>query len=92
MPVSSKKPKEYKILEQDYIDRKITFDEYKTKKSEITEILQIDSIYRFKDMTRWANITRMRKVSILRLNFGGTIGKIDGKYMNDISRKINLEF
>lgn len=43
-------------------------------------------------MTRWANITRMRKVSILRLNFNGTIGKVDGKYLGKINEKIRLEF
>lgn len=47
---------------------------------------------RFKNMTRWANITRMKKVSILRLNFNGTIGKIDGKYLSIINEKIGLEF
>ncbi len=62
------------------------------EKSKITEVVQIDSIYRFKDMTRWANITRMKKVSILRLNFNGTIGKIDGKYLSIINEKIRLEF
>jgi len=92
LPVSSKKPKEYVKIEQDYKDRKITFEESKKKKNEITEIVQLDSIYRFKNMIRWANITRIRKVSILRLNFNGTIGKVEGKYMNDISKKISLEF
>ena len=43
-------------------------------------------------MTRWANITRIRKVSILRLNFSGTIGRIDGEYINTISSKISKEF
>lgn len=92
LPISSKKPKEYKKIEQDYKERKITFKEFKNKKSEITEIVQLNSIYRFKDMIRWVNITRMRKISILRLNFKGSIGKIDGKYMNEISEKISLEF
>lgn len=34
----------------------------------------------------------MKKVSILRLNFSGTIGTLDGKYMDSISNKICLEF
>ncbi len=34
-----------------------------------------------------ANITRMKKVSILRLNFNGTIGKVDGKYLSTINEK-----
>lgn len=92
LPISSKKPKRYAIIEQEYIDKKITFEEYKKKKREIKEIIEIKWIYKFKDMIRWANITRMRKVSILRLNFSGTIGKIDGKYMDEISKKIRLEF
>lgn len=92
LPISSQKPKEYRKLEQDYNDKKITLEECEKKKKQIIEIVQIDSIYRFKDMVRWANITRMRKVSILRLNFNGTIGKIDGKYLNIITKKIGLEF
>ena len=55
-------------------------------------IVQIDNIYRFKDMIRWANITRMKKVSILRLKFNGTIGKVDGKYLSTINEKIRTEF
>ena len=92
LPVSSKIPKEYIKIEQEYKNGKITFEECEKKKSKITEVIQIDSIYRFKDMIRWANITRMKKVSILRLNFNGTIGKIDGKYLSLINEKIGLEF
>ena len=43
-------------------------------------------------MVRWADITRMKKVSWLRLNFSGTVGKIDGKYITEISKKISKEF
>ena len=89
LPISSKKPKEYKKLEQDYHNKKITLEECEKKKGQITEIVQIDNIYRFKDMIRWANITRMKKVSILRLNFNGTIGKVDGKYLSTINEKIS---
>ena len=92
LPISSKKPKEYKKLEQDYHNKKITLEECEKKKGQITEIVQIDNIYRFKDMIRWANITRMKKVSILRLNFNGTIGKVDGKYLSTINEKIRTEF
>ena len=92
LPISSKKPKEYKKLEQDYHNKKITLEECEKKKGQITEIVQIDNIYRFKDMIRWANITRMKKVSILRLNFNGTIGKVDGKYLSMINEKIRAEF
>lgn len=92
LPVSSKKPKEYMKIEQEYKNGKITFEECEKKKSKITEVVQIDNIYRFKDMIRWANITRMKKVSILRLNFNGTIGKIDGRCLSIINEKIGLEF
>ena len=92
LPISSKKPKEFKKLEQDYLNKKITLEECVRKKGQITEIVQIDNIYRFKDMIRWANITRMKKVSILRLNFNGTIGKVDGKYLSTINEKIRTEF
>ena len=92
LPISSKKPKEYNKLEQDYRNKKITLEECVKKKGQITEIVQIDNIYRFKDMIRWANITRMKKVSILRLNFNGTIGKVDGKYLSMINEKIRTEF
>ena len=92
LPISSKKPKEYKKLEQDYHNKKITLEECEKKKGQITEIIQIDNIYRFKDMIRWTNITRMKKVSILRLNFNGTIGKVDGKYLSTINEKIRTEF
>lgn len=92
LPISSKKPKEYKKLEQDYHNKKITLEECVREKEQITEIVQIDNIYRFKDMIRWANITRMKKVSILRLNFNGTIGKVDGKYLSTINEKIRTEF
>ncbi len=92
LPVSSKRPKEYIKIEQEYKNGKITLEECKKKKTKITEVIQIDNIYRFKDMIRWANITRMKKISILRLNFNGTIGKVDGRYLSIINEKIGLEF
>ena len=92
LPVSSKKPIEYAIIEKDFEDGKISEEECNRRKEKITEIVQLDKIVGFKEMTRWANITRMRKVSILRLNFSGTIGRIDGKYLSIISEKISEEF
>lgn len=92
IPISSKKPIEYVRIEKDLEDGKITLDECKKQKSEITEIIELDNINSFKRMLRWARITRMKKVSILRLNFSGTIGTLDGKYMNSISDKICIEF
>jgi len=92
LPVSSKKPKEYIKIEREYENGKITLQECENRKKQITEVVQIDSIYRFKSMTRWINITRIKKVSILRMDFNGTIGKIDGKYMSNICKNITLEF
>lgn len=92
LPISSKKPKEFVKIEQDYKNGKITLAECEKKKSKITEVVQLDSIYRFKNMIRWINITRMKKVSVLRLDFNGTIGKVDGKYLSIINEKIGLEF
>lgn len=92
LPVSSKKPIEYEKIEKDFEEGKISQEECDKRKDKVTEIVQLDNIIGFKEMTRWANITRMRKVSILRLNFSGTIGRIDGKYINTISSKISKEF
>lgn len=92
VPISSKEPKEFIKIKKEYKNGKITLEECEKRKRQIIEVVQINSIYRFKDMTRWANITRMKKVSILRLNFNGTIGKVDGKYLNIINEKIRLEF
>ena len=44
LPISSKKPKKYIKLEQDYNDEKITLEECEEKKSKITEVIQIDNI------------------------------------------------
>lgn len=92
LPVSSKKPIEYEKIEKILADGKITEKECENKKNKITEIVQLNDINGFKKMIRWANITRIRKVSVLRLNFSGTIGRIDGAYMSEISKKISEEF
>ena len=92
LPVSSKKPKEYKKIEQEYKENKITKEELINREKEVTTIVQLDKIYRFKKMIRWTDITRVRKVSILRVNFSGTVGKVEGRYMNEISTKISKEF
>ena len=92
LPISSKKPIEYIRIEKEFEQGKITIEESKKQKKELTEIIELDKINGFKKMLRWARITRMKKVSILRLNFLGTIGTLDGKYMDNISKKICLEF
>ena len=79
-------------LEKILADGKISEKECEARKNKITEIVQLNDISGFKKMMRWANITRIRKVSLLRLNFSGTIGRIDGEYMNEISKKISEEF
>lgn len=92
VPISSKMPKEYKQIEQDLADGKITEDEAEERKEKVTAVIQLDKIYKLATMTRWADITRIRKVSMLRLNYSGTIGKVDGVYMNKISEKVGKEF
>lgn len=92
LPISSKKPIEYIKIEKALENGKITNEESQKQKNEITEIIELDKINGFKKMLRWARITRMKKVSILRLNFLGTIGTLDGNYMDSISNKICLEF
>ena len=92
LPISSKKPIEYVRIEKDFENGKITQEECEKQKNEITEIMELTNINGFKNMLRWARITRMKKVSILRLNFNGTIGTLDGQDMNTIADKICLEF
>ena len=92
LPISSKKPIEYIRIEEELEHGKITLEESKKQKNELTEIIELDKINGFKKMLRWARITRMKKVSILRLKFSGTIGTLDGNYMDSISKKICLEF
>lgn len=64
----------------------------KSKENDLSEIVIIDKIIGFKEMVRYGNITRMRKVSVLRVNFSGTIGSISDNYLNIISEKIKNEF
>ena len=87
LPLSSKKPKEYIKIEQD-----LSINDIEIAKNNITEIIQFDNIYGFKNITRWANLTRMKKVSVLRINFSGSIGTISGFDLNRISERIKKEF
>ena len=73
-------------------DGKINIEEYKKQINKFTEIIELEKINGFRKMLRWARITRMKKISMLRVNFCGTIGTLDGKDMNNISDKICLEF
>lgn len=91
VPISSKKPPEYVKIEQDLKDKRITEEEYQKQKRDITEIIELSKINGFRSMLRWARITRMKKISILRVNFSGTIGTLDGSDMNAISEKISIE-
>lgn len=91
VPISSKRPSEYINIEKELLDSKITEDECKARKEAITEIIEITNINGFRKMLRWARITRMKKISLLRVNFSGTIGTLDGKDMDIISDKISLE-
>lgn len=91
VPISSKKPAEYVKIEQDLKDKKITEKEYQKRKNDITEIVELSKINGFRNMLRWARITRMEKISMLRVNFSGTIGTLDGRDMDIISEKISIE-
>lgn len=91
VPISSKKPPEYVKIEQDLSDEKITLEESIKRKEEITEIIELKNINGYRKMLRWARIPRMKKMSMLRVNFSGTIGTLDGKDMNIISEKISKE-
>lgn len=91
VPISSKKPPEYVKIEQDLKDKKITEEECKKRKNTITEIMEISKINGFRNMLRWTRITRMKKISMLRINFSGTIGTLDGTDMDMIAEKISIE-
>ena len=92
VPVSSKKPAKYKELEQKVNEGRITQKEYVEEISKITAVIQLDKIFNFKDITRWVDITRIRKVSILRLNFSSNIGNVKGKDIELIAQRIREEF
>ena len=91
VPISSKKPPEYIKLEQDLKNKKISEEEYKERKNAITEIIELSKINGFRNMLRWARITRMKKISMLRVNYSGTIGTLDGTDMDKIAEKISIE-
>lgn len=91
VPISSKKPPEYVKIEHDFKNKKITDDECQKRKDAITEIIELSKINGFRNMLRWARITRMKKISILRANFSGTIGTLDGIDMDTIANKISIE-
>lgn len=91
VPISSKKPPEYIKLEQNLKNKKISEEEYKERKNAITEIIELSKINGFRNMLRWARITRMKKISMLRVNYSGTIGTLDGTDMDKIAEKISIE-
>ena len=91
VPISSKKPPEDLKIEQDLEDKKITEEEFKKRKKDITEIIELPKINGFRNMLRWARITRMKKISMLRVNFSGTIGTLNGSDMDSIAEKISIE-
>lgn len=90
VPISSKKPPEYVKIEQALKDKKITEEECQKRKNNITEIIELSKINGCRNMLRWTRITRMKKISILRVNFFGTIGTLDGSDMNAIAEKISI--
>ncbi len=74
------------------MDNIINLEESNKRKNEITEIVELANINGYRKMIRWARITRMKKSSIFRVNFNGTIGTLDGKDMDAIADKITVEF
>ena len=88
MPLSSKIPIEYRKINA----RKISEQEKMKKKQQITNIIEINHVYGFKALRRWATIMRMRKVSVLRVDFFGSIGSIKGEDMDLLMEKIRKEF
>lgn len=91
VPISSKKPTEYIKLEQDLQNKIISEEKFEERKNDITEIIEFSKINGYRSMLRWARITRMKKLSMLRVNFSGTIGTLDGTDMDKISEKISME-
>ena len=62
------------------------------QKKDKTRTTQVYSkINGFRNMLRWARISRMKKMSRLRVNFSGTIGTLDGSNMDFIAEKISIE-
>ena len=76
---------------QDLKNNVISKEEYEERKKAITEIIELSIINGFRNMLRWARITRMKKISMLRINFSGTIGTLDGTDMDKIAEKISIE-
>lgn len=91
VPISSKQPSGYVKLEEELADNGLSKEEYENKKEEIIEIVELMKINGYQKMQRWARITRMKKVSMLRVNFSGTIGTLEGEDMNIIAEKISLK-
>lgn len=69
----------------------ISEEEFEERKNDITEIIEFSKINGYRSILRWARITRMKKLSMLRVNFSGTIGTLDGTDMDKISEKISME-
>ena len=49
--------------------------------------MRVEKVNGFRKMLIWARITIMKKINMLRVNFLGTIGTLDGKNINNISDK-----
>ena len=52
--------------------------------------VKVDKVYKYEPMTRWANILRIRDISIQRIDFESTIGDVKGKILDDISEAIKI--
>lgn len=91
LPIFSKKPFEYKKLEKDLENETISKEEYEDRKKAITEIVELSKVNGFKNILRWVRITRMKQISMLRINFSGTIGTLEGSDIDKIAESISIE-
>ena len=51
--------------------------------------VRIDKVYNFAEMQRWANVLRIKDVSINRIDFNASIGNVKGKDLDNINIAIN---
>ena len=50
--------------------------------------VKVDKVYKFKDLTRWANVLKLQNVSIQRIDTNASIGNVKGKVLDDINQAL----
>lgn len=50
--------------------------------------VKIDKVYNYRTKIRWANVHRIRAISVLRVDFNSPVGDVKGSVMNNISAAI----